>query len=108
IYRLQHAKLSSKIIVIFSFNISLFATALGAWRLAVSYETVLFNKNVRDWTYNIDWCLNHAEANVAIMAACMPAVHHFFSNWVSQEKSQKSGGSGSNGAASSTAVMGKS
>ena len=40
-----------------------------------------------DWTYPIDFCINHIENNVAILVACLPTYRGLFSNWSKRNKS---------------------
>lgn len=39
-----------------------------------------------DWTYPIDYCINHIENNVAILVACLPTYRGLFTHWIRGNK----------------------
>ena len=38
-----------------------------------------------DWTYPIDFCINHIENNVAILVACLPTYRGLFTHWTKRD-----------------------
>lgn len=68
------------------------ATAIGAIRFKEYCEIMLFRKPASDWTYNISYCLNHAENNVTIILACMPPLRTYFLRWKAQRDEEKQPG----------------
>lgn len=71
--------------------IFLSVTALGAYRLYVMWSFMLYNSwgSSSDWTWDIKWCLNHAENNLAIMFACVPTLRALIVSWKSGDRRQQ-------------------
>ncbi|KFY25658.1 hypothetical protein V493_04523 [Pseudogymnoascus sp. VKM F-4281 (FW-2241)] len=85
VYRIRNASLQSRLTVIFSFALSLGVTAMGAVRLKLNYQSILYKHHDSDWTYTIVYCLSHAENNVAIIIACMPPLRSLILRWTSNK-----------------------
>ncbi|KFZ08722.1 hypothetical protein V502_09201 [Pseudogymnoascus sp. VKM F-4520 (FW-2644)] len=85
VYRIRNASLQSRLTVIFSFALSLGVTAMGAVRLKLNYQSILYKHHESDWTYTIVYCLSHAENNVAIVIACMPPLRSLILRWASNK-----------------------
>ncbi|OBT89125.1 hypothetical protein VE02_01991 [Pseudogymnoascus sp. 03VT05] len=85
VYRIRNASLQSRLTVIFSFALSLGVTAMGAIRLKLNYQGILYKNHESDWTYTIVYCLSHAENNVAIVIACMPPLRSLILRWASNK-----------------------
>ena len=68
---------------------------IGAVRLERSYRSQLDYRvtDVSDWTYNIDYVLQHAENNLAIMLSCASTLRSLILGWVgaSDEESRLPG-----------------
>lgn len=57
-------------------------TAIGAAKIYLSYRDRLYTLYVPDWTYPIDYCINHIENNVAIIVANIPILRGLVTRWV--------------------------
>ncbi|KAF2452373.1 hypothetical protein BDY21DRAFT_294755 [Lineolata rhizophorae] len=86
-HKMMNTNIRTRVIVILLFASSLFVTALGAAKIYTSYRDRLFRSSKPDWTYPIDFCVNHAENNVAIIVGCVPALRGLISRWVGRRGS---------------------
>lgn len=57
-------------------------TAIGAAKIYLSYRDRLYSEFQVDWTYPIDYCINHIENNVAIIVANIPIMRGLVTRWV--------------------------
>lgn len=57
-------------------------TGIGAGKIYLSYRDRLYTLYVPDWTYSIDYCINHIENNVAIIVANIPILRGLVTRWV--------------------------
>lgn len=80
-YRVKNTSLRARCTVVFSSALILGATGIGAARLALEWQHTLHLVDKPDWTYNIAFCLNHAENNAAIILACMPILRTLIIRW---------------------------
>jgi hypothetical protein len=74
-----------------TYKIQTSATAIGAVRFKFNLERNFFQESPSDWTYSIQYCLNHGENNITIMLACLPPLRAFFMSLTSNsdEESQR-------------------
>ncbi|KAF2756409.1 hypothetical protein EJ05DRAFT_501914 [Pseudovirgaria hyperparasitica] len=82
--KLERTSIRTRFIIIFLFMTSLGVTAIGAAKIHLTYQDRLYNIQANDWTYNITFCINHAENNVAIIVACIPALRGLIMRWISR------------------------
>ncbi|KAH9864855.1 hypothetical protein IAQ61_008800 [Plenodomus lingam] len=80
--RMMSARLRSRLVVLAVFTCSLAVTAIGAAKIYLSYRDRLFTLFSPDWTYPIDYCINHIENNVAIIVANIPILRGLVTRWV--------------------------
>ncbi|KAF2497721.1 hypothetical protein BU16DRAFT_571450 [Lophium mytilinum] len=80
--RMMSARLRSRLVVIAVFTSSLAVTGIGAAKIYLSYRDRLYSLFKPDWTYPIDYCINHIENNVAIMIANVPILRGLVTRWV--------------------------
>lgn len=66
-------------------------TAIGAAKIYETYNDRLYSTFENDWTYNISFCINHAENNCAIVIACVPALRGLIVRWISKEPDVEAG-----------------
>ncbi|KAI4926316.1 hypothetical protein J4E85_006609 [Alternaria conjuncta] len=59
-----------------------FVTAIGAAKIYLSYRDRLYTLFNPDWTYPIDYCINHIENNVAIIVANIPILRGLVTRWI--------------------------
>jgi hypothetical protein len=57
-------------------------TGIGAAKIYLSYRDRLYTLYDPDWTYPIDYCINHIENNVAIIVANIPILRGLVTRWV--------------------------
>lgn len=57
-------------------------TGIGAAKIYLSYRDRLFTLFKPDWTYPIDYCINHIENNVAIIVANIPILRGLVTRWI--------------------------
>lgn len=57
-------------------------TAMSAAKIYLSYRDRLYTLFKPDWTYPIDFCINHIENNVAIIVANIPILRGLVTRWV--------------------------
>jgi hypothetical protein len=69
-------------VVLAVFTCSLAVTAIGAAKIYLSYRDRLYSLYKPDWTYPIDYCINHIENNVAIIVANIPILRGLVTRWV--------------------------
>lgn len=80
--RMMSARLRSRLVVLTVFACSLAVTGIGAAKIYLSYRDRLYTLYVPDWTYPIDYCINHIENNVAIIVANVPILRGLVTRWV--------------------------
>lgn len=80
--RMMSARLRSRLVVLTVFACSLAVTGIGAAKIYLSYRDRLFTLYATDWTYPIDYCINHIENNVAIIVANIPILRGLVTRWV--------------------------
>jgi hypothetical protein len=80
--RMMSARLRSRLVVLAVFTCSLAVTAIGAAKIFLSYRDRLYTLYQPDWTYPIDYCINHIENNVAIIVANIPILRGLVTRWV--------------------------
>jgi hypothetical protein len=80
--RMMSARLRSRLVVLAVFTCSLAVTAIGAAKIFLSYRDRLYTIYNPDWTYPIDYCINHIENNVAIIVANIPILRGLVTRWV--------------------------
>ncbi|KAF2873047.1 hypothetical protein BDV95DRAFT_627833 [Massariosphaeria phaeospora] len=80
--RMMSARLRSRMVVLAVFTSSLAVTAIGAAKIYLSYRDRLYTLFGPDWTYPIDFCINHIENNVAIIVANIPILRGLVTRWV--------------------------
>ncbi|KAF3046152.1 hypothetical protein E8E12_011393 [Didymella heteroderae] len=80
--RMMSARLRSRLVVLTVFACSLAVTGIGAAKIYLSYRDRLYTLYVPDWTYPIDYCINHIENNVAIIVANIPILRGLVTRWV--------------------------
>jgi len=80
--RMMSARLRSRLVVLAVFTCSLAVTAIGAAKIFLSYRDRLYTLYNVDWTYPIDYCINHVENNVAIIVANIPILRGLVTRWV--------------------------
>lgn len=80
--RMMSARLRSRLVVLAVFTCSLAVTAIGAAKIYLSYRDRLYSLYKPDWTYPIDYCINHIENNVAIIVANIPILRGLVTRWV--------------------------
>ena len=51
-------------------------TGISGAKIYITSRDRIFDVPIVDWTYNIDYCFQHLENNMAIIIACVPAVRH--------------------------------
>lgn len=61
-------------------------TAISAAKIYLTYLDRLYVVAEPDWTYPIDYCVNHIENNVAILVACLPTYRGLFTNAANRNK----------------------
>ncbi|PGH26465.1 hypothetical protein AJ80_01778 [Polytolypa hystricis UAMH7299] len=76
---LLNTNLRSKILIVSTFASSLCVTALSALKIYVTYRDRLLLIDTGDWTYSIEFCITHGEANVGIIVACIPVLRSLIS-----------------------------
>jgi hypothetical protein len=79
---MMSARLRSRLVVLTVFACSLAVTGIGAAKIYLSYRDRLYTLYVPDWTYPIDYCINHIENNVAIIVANIPILRGLVTRWV--------------------------
>ena len=87
--RMMSARLRSRLVVLTVFACSLAVTAIGAAKIYLSYRDRLYTLYIPDWTYPIDYCINHIENNVAIIVANIPILRGLVTRWVFNFRSEK-------------------
>ncbi|KAH6618694.1 hypothetical protein C7974DRAFT_35258 [Boeremia exigua] len=87
--RMMSARLRSRLVVLTVFACSLAVTGIGAAKIYLSYRDRLYTLYVPDWTYPIDYCINHIENNVAIIVANIPILRGLVTRWVFNFKNGK-------------------
>lgn len=87
--RMMSARLRSRLVVLTVFACSLAVTAIGGAKIYLSYRDRLYNLYVPDWTYPIDYCINHIENNVAIIVANIPILRGLVTRWVFNFRCEK-------------------
>ena len=87
--RMMSARLRSRLVVLTVFACSLSVTGIGAAKIYLSYRDRLYTLYVPDWTYPIDYCINHIENNVAIIVANIPILRGLVTRWVFNFRSEK-------------------
>jgi hypothetical protein len=80
--RMMSARLRSRLVVLAVFTCSLAVTAIGAAKIYLTYRDRLYALYKPDWTYPIDYCINHIENNVAIIVANIPILRGLVTRWV--------------------------
>jgi len=70
------------LVVLAVFTSSLAVTGIGAAKIYLSYRDRLYSLFKPDWTYPIDYCINHIENNVAIIVANVPILRGLVTRWV--------------------------
>ncbi|EMD64289.1 hypothetical protein COCSADRAFT_117484 [Bipolaris sorokiniana ND90Pr] len=80
--RMMSARLRSRLVVLAVFTCSLAVTAIGAAKIYLSYRDRLYTLFKPDWTYPIDYCINHIENNVAIIVANIPILRGLVTRWI--------------------------
>ncbi|KAF9698221.1 hypothetical protein EKO04_003868 [Ascochyta lentis] len=80
--RMMSARLRSRLVVLTVFACSLAVTGIGAAKIYLSYRDRLYTLYIPDWTYPIDYCINHIENNVAIIVANIPILRGLVTRWV--------------------------
>ncbi|KFY21246.1 hypothetical protein V491_03032 [Pseudogymnoascus sp. VKM F-3775] len=85
--KLVSLSLRSRLIIGAIFASTLAVTAISAAKIYLTYLDRLYVVAEPDWTYPIDFCINHIENNVAILVACLPTYRGLFSNWSKRNKS---------------------
>jgi hypothetical protein len=58
-------------------------TGIGIAKIFLTYKDRLYRSYSDDWTYSINFCVNHAENNTAIIVACIPALRGLIMRWIS-------------------------
>ncbi|KAF1996182.1 hypothetical protein P154DRAFT_443848 [Amniculicola lignicola CBS 123094] len=86
--RMMSARIRSRMVVLIVFTSSLAVTAIGAAKVYLTYRDRLFFLFKPDWTYPIDYCVNHIENNVAIIVANIPILRGLVTRWVFNFKTQ--------------------
>lgn len=76
------ARLRSRLVVLAVFTCSLGVTSIGAAKIYLTYRDRLYFLYKPDWTYPIDFCINHIENNVAIIVANIPILRGLVTRWV--------------------------
>lgn len=87
--RMMSARLRSRLVVLTVFTCSLAVTGIGAAKIYLSYRDRLYTLFKPDWTYPIDFCINHIENNVAIIVANIPILRGLVTRWVFNFRSGK-------------------
>jgi hypothetical protein len=87
--RMMSARLRSRLVVLIVFACSLAVTGIGAAKIYLSYRDRLYTLYVPDWTYPIDYCINHIENNVAIIVANIPILRGLVTRWVFNFRSEQ-------------------
>ncbi|KAF1944205.1 hypothetical protein EJ02DRAFT_442724 [Clathrospora elynae] len=80
--RMMSARLRSRLVVLVVFTCTLAVTAIGAAKIYLSYRDRLYTLFKPDWTYPIDYCINHIENNVAIIVANIPILRGLVTRWI--------------------------
>ncbi|KAF1916895.1 hypothetical protein BDU57DRAFT_557019 [Ampelomyces quisqualis] len=80
--RMMSARLRSRLVVLAVFTCSLAVTGIGAAKIYLTYRDRLYLLYKPDWTYPIDFCINHIENNVAIIVANIPILRGLVTRWV--------------------------
>ncbi|KAH7399007.1 hypothetical protein DE146DRAFT_678096 [Phaeosphaeria sp. MPI-PUGE-AT-0046c] len=80
--RMMSARLRSRLVVLAVFTCSLAVTSIGAAKIYLTYRDRLYRLYKPDWTYPIDFCINHIENNVAIIVANIPILRGLVTRWV--------------------------
>ncbi|KAH8730469.1 hypothetical protein GQ44DRAFT_746895 [Phaeosphaeriaceae sp. PMI808] len=80
--RMMSARLRSRLVVLAVFTCSLAVTSIGAAKIYLTYRDRLYFLYIPDWTYPIDFCINHIENNVAIIVANIPILRGLVTRWV--------------------------
>lgn len=80
--RMMSARLRSRLVVLAVFTCSLAVTSIGAAKIYLTYRDRLYFLYKPDWTYPIDFCINHIENNVAIIVANIPILRGLVTRWV--------------------------
>ncbi|KFZ24264.1 hypothetical protein V502_01256 [Pseudogymnoascus sp. VKM F-4520 (FW-2644)] len=73
--KLVSLSLRSRLVIGAIFASTLAVTAISAAKIYLTYLDRLYVVAEPDWTYPIDYCVNHIENNVAILVACLPTYH---------------------------------
>ena len=87
--RMMSARLRSRLVVLAVFACSLAVTGIGSAKIYLSYRDRLYTLYATDWTYPIDYCINHIENNVAIIVANIPILRGLVTRWVFDFRSAK-------------------
>ncbi|CAI6269036.1 unnamed protein product [Periconia digitata] len=80
--RMMSARIRSRLVVLAVFTSSLTVTAIGGAKIYLTYRDRLYTEFKPDWTYPIDYCINHIENNVAIIVANIPILRGLVTRWV--------------------------
>jgi hypothetical protein len=80
--RMMSARFRSRLVVLAVFTCSLAVTGIGAAKIYLTYRDRLYTLYKPDWTYPIDFCINHIENNVAIIVANIPILRGLVTRWV--------------------------
>lgn len=80
--RMMSARFRSRLVVLAVFTCSLAVTGIGGAKIYLSYRDRLYTLYKPDWTYPIDFCINHIENNVAIIVANIPILRGLVTRWV--------------------------
>ncbi|KFY64535.1 hypothetical protein V496_03185 [Pseudogymnoascus sp. VKM F-4515 (FW-2607)] len=79
--KLVSLSLRSRLVIGAIFASTLAVTAISAAKIYLTYLDRLYVVAEPDWTYPIDYCINHIENNVAILVACLPTYRGLFTQW---------------------------
>ncbi|KAF2130853.1 hypothetical protein P153DRAFT_374699 [Dothidotthia symphoricarpi CBS 119687] len=79
--RMMSARWRSQLLVLSVFTCSLAVTGIGAAKIYLTYRDRLYSVYKPDWTYPIDYCINHIESNVAIIVANIPILRGLVTRW---------------------------
>ncbi|KAF1951078.1 hypothetical protein CC80DRAFT_496357 [Byssothecium circinans] len=80
--RMMSARIRSRLVVLAVFTSSLAVTGIGAAKIYLTHRDRLYTEFNTDWTYPIDYCINHIENNVAIIVANIPILRGLVTRWV--------------------------
>ncbi|OBT76715.1 hypothetical protein VF21_03928 [Pseudogymnoascus sp. 05NY08] len=84
--KLVSLSLRSRLVIGAIFASTLAVTAISASKIYLTYLDRLYVVAEPDWTYPIDYCVNHIENNVAILVACLPTYRGLFTNAANRNK----------------------